>query len=198
MRVMCLAVCVGLLTVAGLRADDDEVARLKKELEAAKAENAKLVKTVGELEARVNQQADAQKKAAVELENLQKDHEAKKLGLEKLEPKLKDLQDRAEKLVADITLLRVAVTAIKEGRGPVRGSVSEFDAKNGLVTITVGSDAGLRTGVTLEVFRPDPKIVPLGKIKVIAVRAKEAVGQLTPFKPKIAPQIGDQVADTFP
>jgi hypothetical protein len=71
-----------------------------------------------------------------------------------------------------------------ESRNPpsseVHGSVKAVDAASGLVTISVGSDAGLAKGHTLEVYRlgsakTGPKY--LGTIRVLDVRADQAVGK---------------------
>ena len=74
--------------------------------------------------------------------------------------------------------------------------VSEVDP-SGLVRITIGSDAGLVTGNTLEVYRLNT-LVPdqskyLGRIRLIQVRNTEAVGQLM-GKPTAPPQAGDTVS----
>ncbi len=95
-----------------------------------------------------------------------------------------------------------ATTALKPKEGPnppldsVEGMVSEVDP-SGLVRITIGSDAGLVTGNTLEVYRLNT-LVPdqskyLGRIRLIQVRNTEAVGQLM-GKPTAPPQAGDTVS----
>src|SRR5207249_3185562 len=77
----------------------------------------------------------------------------------------------------------------------VEGLVRQVDP-GGLVKITLGSDAGLLKGHTLEVFRlssvPDQSKY-LGTIRIIDVSATEAVGQ--PMGRTAAPiQVGDHVA----
>src|SRR5262249_24803886 len=77
----------------------------------------------------------------------------------------------------------------------VEGLIKKVDP-SGFVSITVGSDAGLKKGQTLEVFRlsPDPKYV--GVIEIIAVRADEAVGKLV--GKTVGPiQAGDRVASNI-
>jgi hypothetical protein len=75
----------------------------------------------------------------------------------------------------------------------VRGTITAVDAASGLVRISIGSDAGLNKGNTLEVFRVKPKPVYLGTITVIEVQAKEAVGK--PLKSAKEPlRVGDEVA----
>ena len=89
-------------------------------------------------------------------------------------------------------------TAARTARPPpdsVEGLVRQVDP-GGLVEITLGSDAGLLKGHTLEVFRLSS--VPeqskyLGTIRIIDVSATEAVGQ--PMGRLAGPiQVGDHVA----
>jgi hypothetical protein len=70
----------------------------------------------------------------------------------------------------------------------VRGQVKSVTA-DGLVSITIGSDAGLLKGHTLEVFRTEPKAQYLGVIQIVDVGPHEAVGKLlTPqFKKLVQP-----------
>jgi hypothetical protein len=63
-----------------------------------------------------------------------------------------------------------------------------------LVSISIGSDAGLLKGHTLEVFRLDPKAEYFGRIQIVDVQPHEAVGKL--LSPKFAKKVqpNDQVA----
>jgi hypothetical protein len=73
----------------------------------------------------------------------------------------------------------------------VKGVVRKVDGK--LVTINIGSDAGLVRGHTLEVFRLGKQPKYLGRIKIVEVKAKEAVGQeVGRMLDKV--QAGDEVA----
>ena len=56
----------------------------------------------------------------------------------------------------------------------VEGQVTKTD--HGLVVISIGSDAGVVKGMTLEVFRTDPPTY-LGPLRIIDVRPTEAVGE---------------------
>jgi hypothetical protein len=77
----------------------------------------------------------------------------------------------------------------------VEGLIRQSDA-SGLVKITIGSDAGLVKGNTLEVFRLSTvadQSKYLGTIKIIDVSATEAVGQpMGRMADKV--QVGDRVA----
>ncbi len=64
---------------------------------------------------------------------------------------------------------------------------------DGLLQLSIGSDAGLASGHTLELFRTQPRPTYLGKVRVIHVTPHEAVAQ--PLgKMNDKPQVGDRVA----
>jgi hypothetical protein len=75
---------------------------------------------------------------------------------------------------------------------PVEGVVKAVDP-SGLVVISIGSDAGLSKGNTLEVYRLKPKPMYLGTLQIVDVRSKEATGKPTATRGR-AIQVGDQVA----
>ena len=75
----------------------------------------------------------------------------------------------------------------------VEGVVTETTQRGDLIRISIGSDAGLARGHTLDVFRTKPSPQYLGQIRLTDVRATEAVGQ--PVDRLKAPvQKGDLVA----
>jgi len=76
----------------------------------------------------------------------------------------------------------------------VEGQVKRTDANSGLVTISLGSDAGLTRGNTMEVFRlgTTPKYV--GRIKILEVSNNQAVGQPVGRLAGGPIQVGDRVA----
>ena len=77
----------------------------------------------------------------------------------------------------------------------VEGTVKKV-ADGGLIVISIGSDAGLQKGNTLEVFRLGPKPADakyLGRVRVLEVTATEAVCQPTD-KLKDPIEVGDRVA----
>jgi len=76
----------------------------------------------------------------------------------------------------------------------VRGVIKALDAQSGLVTVTIGSDAGLGVGNTLEAYRFKPKPTYLGTIQIIDVRHNEAVGKLLAPQRRGLIQVGDEVA----
>jgi hypothetical protein len=60
--------------------------------------------------------------------------------------------------------------------GDVEGLIRAVE-DNGLVKLSIGSDAGLAKGHTLEVFRVSPTPRYLGRLRIIEVSKSEAVGE---------------------
>jgi hypothetical protein len=73
----------------------------------------------------------------------------------------------------------------------VDGTVKQVDAATGLVTISIGSDAGLEKGHTLEVYRLSPARY-LGTLTVLEVQPTQAVGRVKGGKDAV--QVGDRIA----
>jgi hypothetical protein len=76
----------------------------------------------------------------------------------------------------------------------VEGIVTETTPRGDLMKISIGSDAGLARGHTLDVFRLKPTPQYLGQIRLTDVRAAEAVG-VPVDKLKYPVQKGDFVAN---
>jgi Cu/Ag efflux protein CusF len=72
------------------------------------------------------------------------------------------------------------------------GVVKQVDVAAGLVTISIGSDAGLQKGHTLEVFRIKPQPRYVGTLTVVEVQPTTAVGRVKGGKDAV--QVGDLVA----
>lgn len=162
-RVLSLLVC-GLTILTGTaRADDAEVNSLREEVAALRD---KLVKT------------------EVDLKLLQERNN-------RLEQRIQELEKENERL------RKKGAAPDGGGTNPppanVEGLVNAVDEKSGLVTITVGSDAGLAKGHTLDVYRLTPAPKYLGQIELIDVRASEAVGKPV-GKAKDAIAKGDSVS----
>ena len=76
----------------------------------------------------------------------------------------------------------------------IKGKVKAVDAESGLATISIGSDAGLQKGHTLEVYRLKPRPTYVGTLRILEVKAKEAVGKQVEPRHRGAVQVGDEVA----
>jgi hypothetical protein len=120
---------------------------------------------------------------------------------------LKDMNLRLEKQIQDMArdmtrAGRGTATAANRATGQnpppesVEGLIKTMDPTGRLVTLTIGSDAGLSRGHTLQVFRLSP--IPsqskyLGTLRIIEVSATQAVAE--PMGRLSAPlQVGDRVA----
>jgi hypothetical protein len=77
--------------------------------------------------------------------------------------------------------------------GDVVGRVKNYDATSGLLTINVGSDAGVLKGHTLFVYRLEPNGQYVGQVRIMDVRPNEAVGKMI-NKPRVPVQVNDKVA----
>jgi len=124
------------------------------------------------------------------------------VGAEIQASSFKDMNSRLEKqlqeVARDMARMRANVgnTGVVRGVNPppdnVEGLVRRTDP-SGLVTITIGSDAGLVLGHTMEVFRLGVNPKYIGRIKIVNVTPTQAVGQATGRM--LAPmQPGDRVA----
>ena len=87
-----------------------------------------------------------------------------------------------------------AATAPIQPPADVQGVVKQVDAGAGLVSISIGSDAGLMRGHTLQLYRLNPTPVYLGQVTIIEVSPHEAIAKLVDAKAKKNVQKDDIVA----
>jgi len=82
--------------------------------------------------------------------------------------------------------------------GKIEGKVTEVDAAIGLVQISVGSDAGLASGHTLEVYRLSGDKGPryLGTVRIEKTSTGMSVGKFT-NKLNAPVEVGDRVSSQF-
>jgi hypothetical protein len=203
MGVMAVALA---LAPASARADekaDEKIKILQAQLDRAKAENDALRKKNDEL-------ADLVVKLALAAESAKKDalaaQNAEKLARAQAEDNLKRLEE---------ALVRLA--ELKQGGGKLglaplpppglpadlRGEVTAVSGD--LVTLSIGIDAGLAVGATLDLYRLDEKTPRyLGTVKVTSALnlfPKQAIVTFTParkvaldkLRPEELPKKGDQV-----
>lgn len=76
----------------------------------------------------------------------------------------------------------------------VDGTVTDTDTREGLVTLSIGSDSGLARGQTMEVYRFKPKPQYVGMVRILDARLHESVARAV--QPLLAGPIrkGDQVS----
>ena len=112
----------------------------------------------------------------------------------------KSEQERNRQLLDQVAALtkelerRQAPGAQRPPADDVEGTVLETDAKSDVVTISIGSDSGVKKGNKLVVYRLKPRPEYIGELNVIASQPKEAVAR--PIKPLRAGPVqkGDIVA----
>lgn len=90
-------------------------------------------------------------------------------------------------------IAKPAGLAVNPPAEEVEGTIKEVDPQSGLVTISIGTDKGVKTGNTLDVYRLSPEAVFKGTIVILNARANEAVGRPTK-RERIPLQVGDKVA----
>lgn len=89
----------------------------------------------------------------------------------------------------------VSTAGLRTPSVDMKGSVVESDPKSGLVTISLGSDAGLEVGHVLDVYRYDPNPDYVGKIQIVDAQHKQAVGRAR-MPLRAGPiKVGDTVAN---
>jgi hypothetical protein len=155
------------------RAAKEEAARLKKQLKRALAEVAALKKEVAAMRDRA---------VAAEIQARQ-------------------ARDRAEGLERKVLELARELARLKAGKGadarPANPPPEDLEGlvrqvKDGKIVISIGADAGLAKGHTLEAFRTGPGTKYLGRLRVIEVKAKEAICEPVNRATKV--EKGDRVA----
>jgi hypothetical protein len=116
---------------------------------------------------------------------------------EELEKQVKDAERRLAQLRATGTPGAAPGGGSRAATNPppekVEGHIKRADPSSGLVTLTIGSDAGLTRGHTLEVFRLKPTPRYLGMVRVLEVGPSQAVAQVV-GRTTGALQVGDHVS----
>jgi multidrug efflux pump subunit AcrA (membrane-fusion protein) len=99
---------------------------------------------------------------------------------EGLEKRVRELEVFVKKAKATGVVPAGGIVPASDNPPPedLEGFVKRDADATGLVLISLGSDAGLLKGHTLEVFRLSPQAKYLGRIKIIEVRPYESVGQV--------------------
>ena len=101
--------------------------------------------------------------------------------------------------VASTTSLRKEAPKKNPPVDDIEGRVTATDPTNGYVTISVGSDAGLNKGNTLEAYRLRPEPTYIGLIQIVDVRPNQAVGRPMEVEARgrNAIKVGDQVSSNI-
>jgi hypothetical protein len=177
--------------------------KAKTSIEKAQAEVQRMQDDIDHLRKTLNDQLAENKKLSDQAIVLRNEKITAEIELRTTQDKYTQLSGKLEELAKDLARLKAgpggATTARGTGPNPpaenIEGLIRKTDP-SGLVSITLGSDAGLKKDHTLEVYRlsnvPDQSKY-LGRIRIIDVSATEAVGQ--PMGRMSVPlQVGDRVA----
>jgi len=175
---------------AGINAETSksEISRRVDEVKILDERIASLQKDNGELQKEKADLRDAKVAAEIERDSLKARNAA-------LVEQVATLARQIEKGKAIVTSSGAGTTPGVRKNPPqenIEGLVKTTDP-SGLITLTIGSDAGLKAGNTLEAFRLGASPKYLGTVRIIEVRETEAVA-----RPETSPggrlQKGDRVA----
>jgi len=156
-------------TQAALSAREAEVKQITAERDAARVELLKEIK--------------ARNEAVSKMRGYEAENEVFKARLEQVDRQLRELTIALARAKSPTT--GATLTPRKRGQDNppddnIEGRIRSIDPSSGLITLTIGSDAGLREGHTLKVFRfasiPEQSKY-LGQIEILSVRPHEAIAR---------------------
>ena len=197
--------------LAAQRSINDERVRSENAIKQANELSAKgngLTNESTKLQAEVNYYHGMVDQRNKELATKEKDVQTfrdRAVEMEILSNRTKDMNERLLVQVEEMTkALKVAESggartransnvAVNPPSEAVEGTIKQTDPASGLVTISIGTDKGVREGNTLDVFRLKPEAAYLGAIVILNARPNEAVGRLT-GKGRLPLMVGDKVA----
>jgi hypothetical protein len=177
--------------VASQAAAAEELKRREKEVDYLKTLIAARDTQLSKWQKQVNDMRDAMVEAQI---NFNAEHERNERLLRENERLVKDNQQVRQ--VGATTSVRTELSRKNPPAEDVSGRITRIDQANGLVTISVGSDAGLGKGNTLEVYRLKPPTY-LGTIEILQARPNEAVGRPTAPSKYRPIQVGDEVSSNI-
>jgi hypothetical protein len=215
-RCLALGLFVGLCALPAVgRADppadererqQQEIKRLQAQLDEAKKKLAEQEKEVAALR-EVKRLRDLLEESNKKVVQLQQEAARERDRATAAQIEAAALKQRNDQLVVELEKVTRELRKAREERQPapppknppknpppdeVEGLVKEV-TKDGLVRLSIGSDAGLLKGHTLEVFRLKPAALYLGSLRIIDVKPTEAVGQLIgPARGQV--EVGDHVS----
>ena len=177
--------------VAAQSAAAEELKRRTKEAEYLKALVAARDTQLSKWQKQVNDMRAAMVEAKI---NYNAEHERNERLLQENERIAKDNQRIRQ--VGMSTSLRAEAPRRNPPAEDIAGRVTRTDPSNGLVTVSVGSDAGLSKGNTLEVYRLKPTPFYLGTVQILDVRPNEAVGRPVD-RTRGTIEVGDEVSSNI-
>jgi hypothetical protein len=185
------------------RADDrsDQIARQQKEIKELQKEVASLLQLVKQQAKQIAELSEV-KRIQEELirSKRQIDEVQKRLVAEQV--KAAALQQRNQQLEADVRRLSRELARVGAGKPVVRtprtplapgvsGEITRIE-RSGLVNLSIGSDAGLAKGQTLDIYRLGAKPLYLGVVEILDVQPRQAAGRIRRTT-REAVKVGDRV-----
>jgi hypothetical protein len=175
---------------------------LMDENKALKDGTAKLQEEVNQIRGQLAQREERIAKMQKEVQDSRDSEVEALIALKAEQARNERLLSENERLVSENQRLQQSRgTVLASGNGESRRNPPREDVEglvkstdpSGYLTLSIGSDAGLSRGNTLEVYRlkPDPKY--LGTIQILSVRPDQAVAKPI-TKPNGVIQVGDRVS----
>jgi hypothetical protein len=189
---------------AALRALKEEAEKMRALLAAAETEVVRRQADLEKLRQALDQQTAENRALVKEKAALQDQAKAAEIQRKQIQDANLRLEQQLQELSRELARVRRDPGAVPPpgNRNPpaeqVEGFIKAAPDANGLVRLSIGSDAGLQRGHTLEVFRLSPNQARyLGVLKIVDVSPNEAVAQ--PVGKLQGPlQVGDRVASRIP
>ena len=175
----------------------------------AQAEATRLQKELVFLQGVVEQREKTILKIQEEIRTAKNEEQAAKNHAETASQRALNLLEQVKEKEAVIAQLRKRdeggkiITSVRDANynnppsHTVKGQVTAVDSTGKLVTLSIGSDQGLRTDQTLDVFRTSPKVEWLGRVLIVEADLRSSVARLLPAPGVQGPVTlmpGDQVA----
>ncbi len=181
-----------------LRANEAKVADLDREVVRAKAAESQIQQEKLVLEEAAKKRDEQNKQLLAEYNKANQDATASRLLAESRRLMTEQLLARNKELEAQVSNQKggAVVTGDRPPANPppgnVEGLITKIDDKGEFMSISIGSDSGIQKGHTLDAYRMSgEKAQYLGTIRVLEVRAKEAVARPEKIYTQLKP--GDSV-----
>ncbi len=165
-----------------------QIARLNQELDVSKARIARRDEQLRDMLKQVTDSRDRAVQFEIDLNTVKLQNQRL---LQQVETLTKQIQQQGP-VGAGTAVTSGAAPKVKPPLEDVSGTIVKTDA-SGYLTLSIGSDAGLSKGNTLEVYRLKPEPKYLGTIEILAVRPTEAVAKPI-SRPNGVIQVNDRVA----
>lgn len=159
-----------------IQALDNQLEQQQRRITALQQEGAKFRQEADNAQKKLDESIERSEQLRQQLKKLDQAIELLK-SAEKTPPPGSELPKVEVELIGEpIAPPKPAEPKAKDTRPTIRGTIKEVQ-ESGRIVVSMGSDAGLKEGDTLEVFRLKPKPMYLGQIKVVELKGTEAVAR---------------------